>query len=233
MKIFLSYSFRAEDKELAGQIKENLEAFDFQVVTGKHLGGEGLESEISERIDGVDALITLLTLRSEADERNESTHDWVKWELQHAREKKKFAIVMREKGVPLGGPETSKEYVQFDREHIDSALLSLMKKVAEWKRKIGRRLKVQLLPPELAQKFKHGQGYLKCWVQYFDVKGETPGWQEIKSVVFEENGAFAYINVPDGTSLQIKVDEERGRGRRLVWISPSVPGNRVLITLEI
>src|SRR5574338_1323678 len=135
MKIFLSYSFRPEDQELASKIRETLEDFDFKTETGKHLGGAELEDEIKKRIEDVGALVTLFTKRSHA-ECNESTHDWVKWELQQARDKDKFAIVLIEDGVPLGGPEKSKEYIQFAREKFDATLLALMKKTMVWKRRV-------------------------------------------------------------------------------------------------
>jgi hypothetical protein len=50
MSVFLSYSFREEDKESVARVRETLEDFGLETVTGEHLGGEQLEAEIKRRI---------------------------------------------------------------------------------------------------------------------------------------------------------------------------------------
>lgn len=230
MKVFLSYSFRVEDHDLAAQVRETLEDFGFDVQTGAHLGGADLEAEIRRRIQGVDGLVTLLTRRPKS-ERDEGAHDWVKWELTVAREQGKPAIAVIEKGVRHGGPGRSSEYLEFTRTHLDRALLDLMKKTFAWRVQVGRRLKVQILPPELAAKFKHDERSLQCWLQCYQ-NGRREDWREIERVQFEDRGAFAYIDVPEGMSFRLKVVEPTG-ATHTVWVSPVLPCDQLPVTLEL
>lgn len=229
MKVFLSYSFRKEDEALAAQLKEALGNFGFEIVTGKHLGGQNLEAEINRRIDGVDGLVTLFSRRAKG-ERNEATLDWVKAELAYARNHGKLAIVMIEKSVPLGGPEASNEYVSFTRSQFCAALMQLLQKVVVWRDRVGRRIRVHLMPVELAEKFKYDDGSVQCWLRYIR-NGSYGEWSRVEQVVFEDRGAVAYIAVPEAGRFQLKVVEP-SRGTNRVWISPAVPSDYVPVTLE-
>jgi hypothetical protein len=64
-RIFLSFSFRDEDKPLVAAVERLLACHDLQVVTGMRLGGGALTQEVMKRIESCDGLVALLTRRQE------------------------------------------------------------------------------------------------------------------------------------------------------------------------
>jgi hypothetical protein len=55
VKVFLSHSFRPEDRHLVAKIDSLLGAQDVLVATGRRLGGAAITPEILRRIETTDA----------------------------------------------------------------------------------------------------------------------------------------------------------------------------------
>ena len=80
-KVFLSFSFRDEDRPLVSAVEQLLSSHELMSVTGKKLGGGPLTPTVMHRIEECDALIALLTRRDEKAIGGWTTHDWVRDEL--------------------------------------------------------------------------------------------------------------------------------------------------------
>jgi hypothetical protein len=79
VKVFLSHSFRPEDRHLVAKIDSLLGAQDVLVATGRRLGGAAITPEILRRIETTDALVALLTRRERIGEEEAgrwTTHNW-------------------------------------------------------------------------------------------------------------------------------------------------------------
>lgn len=231
MRVFLSYSFRKEDEPLADMVAKTLSAFGSTVETGKRLGGEDLKAEVDRRIERNDALVTMFTLRPKA-KRDESTLDWVKYELQHARDCRKSAIALVEKGVPLKGPETSQEHLVFSRNKFAGTLLELAKTIMIWKEQIGRRVKVQLLPETLAEHFRHEEAGIECSVQYWKDSKREGAPHRIERVVPRPDGVFVEIELGEKQSFQMMVKRQVQRGTLEIWRSDVLSSDQLPVTLK-
>jgi len=218
MKVFLAFSFRNEDKPLASYIEQLLASQFVHVVTGERLGGDQLTPKVKARIEESDALVGLLTRRDPlANNAGWTTHDWVKDEIGYARSKGKRAIAMVEQGVTVGGMNDPHEHIPFTREELISAVLVLAETIGVWKHEVGRTIKVQILPAELAQKLgTNGQG-VKCQHRLC-LNGKFTEWRDSIPVP-EVGGTFVYLEgVQDDQLVQIRVEEPNK-----VWMSPATP----------
>jgi hypothetical protein len=202
-RIFLAFAYRDADRELANQVQQLLGSHDVPVITGENLGGQALTPAVKERIDDSDALIALLTQRDRLGKKKKfTTHQWVQDELNYARGKQKRAIALIETDVDVGGMYAPNEYIPFDRQNPLPAFLRLSDTVGQWKREIGRTLKVMILPPELARTV--GQGAIKCRYKFF-AEGKDTDWQETKAIR-EIGGTFVYlVGVRDDYIIQLEV----------------------------
>jgi len=215
-RIFLAFAYRDTDRELANQVQQLLGSHDVPVITGENLGGQALTPAVKERIDDSDALIALLTRRDKLGRKNKfTTHQWVQEELGYARDNKKRAIALVEDGVDVGGMYAPHEYIPFDRQNPLPAFLRLSDTVGQWKREIGRTIKVLILPPELARTV--GQGEIKCRYR-FSAEGKWTTWNETEAIR-EVGGTFAYlVGVRDDHTIQLEVKLPNAR-----WQSIATP----------
>ncbi len=60
-RVFLSFSFRQEDRDLVHDVEQLLASHDLAVLTGRVTGGGQLTEEIMKRIQSCDALVALAT----------------------------------------------------------------------------------------------------------------------------------------------------------------------------
>jgi hypothetical protein len=94
--VFLSFSFRDEDRELVKLVEGMIESQGLKPVTGDSLGGAVVSQAISAIISEADALVAVATPRDPIPGTNRFvTHPWVLAELNDARSKKKPAIAFR------------------------------------------------------------------------------------------------------------------------------------------
>jgi len=214
-RIFLAFAFRDADRQLANQVQQLLGSHDVPVITGENLGGEALTPAVKERINDSDALIALLTQRDKINKNKFTTHQWVQEELNYARDSKIRNIAMIETGVDVGGMYASHEYIPFERQNPLPAFLRLSDTVGQWKREIGRTLKVMILPPDLARTI--GQGEIKCRYR-FSAEGKWTKWNE--SDTFREiGGTFVYLEgVRDDHTIQLEVKLKQAK-----WQSIATP----------
>jgi hypothetical protein len=147
--VFLSCHFGDSDRELVRQAEGLLESHGLRVITGEELGGGVLTAEVMDRIERSEALVALMTKRTEPPDYG-GTHPWVVEEFKHAKARKKPAIALVAPGVALAGANQDAEHIEYDPQNRRKAFLKLSKTIGVWKSKAGRLLKVQLLPPALA-----------------------------------------------------------------------------------
>ena len=99
-KVFLSFSFRDEDRALNSQVERLVDSHNLMGVTGVRAGGQPLRDRIFQQIEGCDALVALMTRRDKiAGQQAWTTSEWVKNELNHGRAKKLRTIALVENGV--------------------------------------------------------------------------------------------------------------------------------------
>jgi hypothetical protein len=218
-KIFIAFSFRNEDRALANQIDRLLASHSVRSVNGERLGGEEVTPEVKKLIGECDGLVALLTKRDKVAKKNIwRTHEWVKYELDHARDNRVPAIALVEKGVELGGPYTANERIDLDPQNPLEAFIRLSETIGQWKLKLGRTIKVRILPPTLAQKAGEGGETIKCRQRYF-IGGVPSDWKDITPVP-EPGGTFVYLQgVSDDHTIQLEVEEEK----RVKWLSVASP----------
>ncbi|MDT4952957.1 MAG: hypothetical protein QOJ02_1095 [Acidobacteriota bacterium] len=214
-RIFLAFAFRPNDRELANQVQQLLGSHDVPAVTGENLGGEALTPAVKGRIDDSDALIALLTRRDKITDTKYTTHQWVQEELNYARDKEIRTIALIETDVDVGGMYASHEYIPFDRENPLPAFLRLSDTVGQWKREIGRTLKVMILPPDLARTV--GQDEIKCRYRFFAEKWTK--WNETGEAIRETGGTFVFLaGVRDDYIIQLEVKLQDAK-----WQSVATP----------
>jgi hypothetical protein len=213
-RVFLSYSFRPEDRDLVHDVEQLLVSHDLNVHNGRRLGGGQLTQEIMNRIATCDALVALVTRRDPLQAGGFTSSQWVLDEFAYARSTNKKAIAMVEDQVQVAGAWASHERIDLDRATALPAFLRLSDTIGEWKRSSGRTLKIQVHPPEVAQglwKFKGAS----C--KYRLVSGGQAGaW--IPVVPIPEPGATSIwiTGVQDDDLIQLSVELPKSK-----WESPA------------
>jgi hypothetical protein len=206
MRVFLAFSFRDEDKLLVRRVQQLLESLSTLVITGERLGGEQLTEAVKARIRDCDALVGLLTRRDPLANGGWTTHEWVKQEIQHARDNGKRAIALVEDGVKVEGMAAPHEHIPIQRQDLLDPMLILAENVALWRRELGRTVKVQILPPELAQRVGGDGAGIKCRHRLWR-NGKFTEWKEAVPQP-EVGGTFVYIeNVQEDQMLQVSIQE--------------------------
>lgn len=214
-KVFLAFAFRPEDRDLVANVETLLESYGVMVVTGDRVGGNQITPAVKTRIDDSDGLIALLTRRDQKADGTWTTHDWVKYELQHGRDQGKPAIALVEDGVEISGPYGEHERITLSREKPLDAFLSIAETIGLWKREGGRHLKVQILPEALASSLGSGTSNTRCRYRLC-YRGTFTAWKEVEPVL-EPGGTFLYLQgVCDEHMIQIEVFEQNKS-----WRSPA------------
>ena len=216
-KVFLSFAFRDEDRGLVTAVEQLLASYDLVAVTGKRLGGEALTPAVMQRIEECDALVALLTRRDLKTSGKWTTHDWVRDELNHARTKGIRAVALVENEVEVGGAYGEHERIPLDRSNPLDAFLSLSDTIGLWKRQEGRRLKIRIMPEELAALAGFSGGDLKCRYRFL-VSGTPTEWREAVQIP-EPGGTFLWAGgVQEDFLIQVQLEDG---GKK--WISPAYP----------
>jgi hypothetical protein len=224
--VFLSFSFRDADRELVARVEQLLASHNITVVTGRRLGGGQLTPEIMQRIDDADGLVALLTRRDQLATGGWTTHNWVRDELNRARQSKKRAIALIETEVQTGGAYGSHEHIPLDRANPIDAFLALSETLGIWQMMSGRTTKVSIMPEALAQHPGHATGQIQCQYRFLNRSdGKSTSWKTA-STFPEGGGAVAFLdNVQDDHLIQLKVNDGQTE-----WLSPLSPQ---LIVIEL
>jgi hypothetical protein len=216
-KIFLSFSFRDADRELVGMVDQLVESHNIARNTGQRLEGQPLTDAIREKINHSDGLIALLTRRDLRDDGGWTTHDWVRDELNFARQAEIQAIALLEDGVVMSGAFGEHERLEFSRDQLPDALLALSATIGLWKRRAGRQVKVSIVADDLVSNARFLGGLMK--VEYrFIVGGEVKPWLPVTPLL-EVGGPAVYLpGAQDGFLIQLQVKDGPDQ-----WISPATP----------
>jgi len=207
-KIFLSFSFRDQDRILNNQIEQLVASHNIKTVTGERAGGEPLRDRIFEQIGGCHGLVALMTRRDQLADTGEgvfwTTSEWVKNELNHGRANHLKTIALVENGVKVEGAFTDHERIHFGRENLEAALLALSNTLGQWKREAGRTVKVLITSQTLMQNRRFLTSQMRVESRYF-IDGEPTAWQPIE--LFREAGsAVVYLSgVQDNYLIQLGV----------------------------
>jgi hypothetical protein len=216
-KIFLSFSFRDADRELVGMVDQLVMSHQLTRVTGRRLEGQNLTDAIREKINNSDGLIALLTRRDARADGGWTTHDWVRDELNFARQAEIPAIAMLEDGVVMSGAYGHHERIEFSRKELPTALLAVSETLGLWKRRAGRQVKVSIIADDLVSNPRFLGGQMR--VEYrFIVGGEVMPWQLV-TPIHEIGGLVVYLSgAQDGYMIQLQVSDGPDQ-----WISPATP----------
>lgn len=221
-KIFLSFSFGNQDRELVAAIEQLMASHNVAVVTGRRLGGGALTPAIQALIDGSDGLVALLTRRDQLTGGGWTTHPWVRDELNYARNRNQRAIALVETDVDPGGAYAEHERIPFDRDHPFDTILALSETIGLWKQEAGRLLKVCVKPENLVRQAARGG---VCRYR-FTINGQFTPWQEA-ILVPEPGGTFLYLNgVRDDYLIQVQVGDGVSN-----WETPAT-GQYVTVELQ-
>jgi hypothetical protein len=197
--VFLSYCYDDMNTRLAKEIEELLETHNLGAVTGDTLGGEIVTQEVLKQIEEADALITMLTRREQLTDGKWTTHQFCLTELQHARAKSKPAIALLEDGVTNAGPFQEHEYIKYTPNDPLPAFLKLSRTIWRWKRKVGRTLRIQLVPENVAKEIWTNRNGCRWQYRLSSGRAETD-WQGATPRK-EPGGLYLYVQVPDETML--------------------------------
>lgn len=203
--VFLSYHYDEPNTTIARQIEDLLESHTLRATTGDVLGGGVLTTEIKSQIEAADALIALLTRNQPLANGDWTTHEYVKNELQHARGAGKPAIALVERGVDVTGLYKENEFIPYAPTDALPAFLKLSRTIWSWKNRVGRIVKLQLLPEAVATEIWRNKGTGIQWQYRLSSGISDTGWQEARPRK-EPYGLFLFVQVPDDTmSIEVRV----------------------------
>jgi hypothetical protein len=222
VKVFLSHSFRAEDRHLVATIDSLLGAQDVLVATGRRLGGAAITPEILRRIETTDALVALLTRRERIGEEEAgrwTTHNWVRDEINYARGRAKPAIALVEAGVELDGAYDEHERITFDRDNPLDALLELAETIHVWREGLGVQRQVQIKPDDIGEELRNRENELTCKYRLVSPDGVPGDWRTTKPML-QPGGTILFVDGVLGDDHYIEV-EVAGPDGRAQWWSPA------------
>ena len=204
--VFLSYHYDEPNTRIARQIEDLVESHNLRARTGDVLGGGALIDEIKYQIDFADALIAVLTRDQQLPNGSWTTQEYVRNELQHARDANKLAIALVEQGVGVTGLYKENEFIPYASTDALPAFLRLSRTIWSWKNRAGRTVKLQLLPEAVATEIWKNHSSSTVW-EYRLSSGirETISWQKAYPRK-KPYRLFLFVQVPDDTmSIEVKV----------------------------
>jgi hypothetical protein len=203
--VFLSYHYDEPNTRIARQIEDLLESHSLRATTGDVLGGGVLTEEIKRQIEAADALIAVSTRNKEVAGGGWTTYEYVKNELQHARGVGKPAIALVEQGVDVTGLYKENEYIPFTSADSLPAFLKLSRTIWSWKNRVGRLVKLQLLPEAVATEIWKNKSSGIQWQYRLSSGIRDTGWLQAYPRK-EPYGLFLFVQVPDDTmSIEVRV----------------------------
>jgi hypothetical protein len=209
-RIFLSFSFRPDDRQVNNKVIRLVQSHNLNTVTGERAGGQPLRDRIFEQIAGSDALVAVLTRRDQLANTGDgvffTTSEWVKNELNHGRTNSLKTIALVEEGVKMEGAFTDHEWLPFTRTNMEDGLLKLSETLGLWQREAGRTLKIMIVSPELMQNPRFIRSQMVIEYQFL-VAGAPAGWQRGR-LIREAGSAMIFVKgVQDNYLIQIRVTD--------------------------
>jgi hypothetical protein len=205
-KIFLAFSFRAENSQLVRDIDRVVRSHGLVLVTGEILGGQGLTAEIQARIKESDALIALMTREQKIEGRDIwQPTPWVTTEYISARARNQLAIAMVEDGVQSNGAYAENEHIKLDRTVQSEAFIRLSETIGLWRAQSGRSLEIRLLP-EAAATLAANEN-TKCEYRLVPPVGDPTDWK-VGRARSKPGGVFLVVQgVKVNEDIQVKILE--------------------------
>jgi hypothetical protein len=127
--IFIGQSFASDDAIVNGTIRQFVEAFGYNVITGEKPKADSVSKKVRERIESATYFLGIFTRRDRVKgRRNEwTTSTWVIDEKAYALANRKKLVLIREAGVQsIGGIQGDYEYLEFAREQLAELLVKLV-----------------------------------------------------------------------------------------------------------
>jgi len=137
MKIFVSYSFKAENRWVDDYVIPLVRCFGHEVLTGRILDAGPLDEEVRGRMRQCRRVLCFVTRGEPRYDQSGvvvsyAPPDWVRDELMMTRGAGGDAIEFRETNVTYGGAALLRAYVDFDRDQLPKLLKDLAMRLAEW-----------------------------------------------------------------------------------------------------
>ncbi|MDJ0770955.1 MAG: toll/interleukin-1 receptor domain-containing protein [Ilumatobacter sp.] len=222
MRVFLSFSFRDDDKELVERLQSLLRSHGVGSRTGRVADGEPLTPAVQGMIDECDAVVALMTRRDKLEGQERwRTHPWVRDEINYARNGEKPAIAILEDGVEPEGMYAENERIHLDRADPLDAFLRLSRQLASWKKGFGRTVKARVLPDEI------GHEADTCKYRFW-TDGHSGDWVDAPLIPAQGGTELLIRGVPDEDALiELQVDRQGNGG----WRSRAI-GQYVTIELQ-
>jgi hypothetical protein len=230
MRIFISYSFRDENRWIADYVIPLVRCFGHEPVTGRILDTGTLEDEVKQKMRSCRRVLCFVT---RAQPRYDSAgkvvgHDppgWVRDELVMTRGTDRDAIEFRESDVIRDGAHAAHAWVEFDRGNIPHLLVQIAERLKEWP--VGP-LHLRLVVPE---KFRSdvqdaanaGTLRARCTVTDDGSSGD-PTHEQVLPVRVQDDRLVVPFWVKPSPAQTIEIEVDLGGGTRLVCkgISPAV-----------
>ena len=217
-KIFLSYSYRDENEQLADDIDRLIRSHGLLPVTGKVLGGAGLTPQVQRLIANSDALVAVLTRDTKIPRKDAwRAPPWVETEYVAARARGQRAIALVEDGVKVDGLYAENERIPFKRKELCPALVRLSENIGLWRADAGRSLMIRLLPEDAAKMATNKTS--TCRFRLVPPIGPAGNW-EVGSVRVQPGGVFLAIQ---NVKLDVAIDVEIEEGGNPKWRSFEYP----------
>ncbi len=125
LRAFLSYSFRAENDELVGLVRGQLQAMEFEVVEGDDPRPTSVSEKVKSKIDSCDVAVAVLTKEVQTPQ-GWSASTWVNQEAIYALGRKIIVVRLIEADVVSDGKIFGdQEYIRFERSNPAKAIVQL------------------------------------------------------------------------------------------------------------
>ncbi|TMM58030.1 hypothetical protein FEE95_00980 [Maribacter algarum] len=213
--IFLSHHFDDQIEPVVECFHRLIKSHDLEVIDGKRLQGELVETKVRELIVSSDAVVVFLSKREDG-----KTNDWVKHERSIAQTLGKPIIAIIEKGV-LNPPQFSGyETMEYDSKNLVKTVLELSENIFGWKEGFGKRIKASLEPDEIVKTVMENYGREKL-VQYrFYRKGSWSSWKEATILRMPAGPILEMNGMTEDALVEIQV-----KTQNQVWTSETVNSN--------
>lgn len=123
--VFLSYSFRQEDKELVEGLEKLLESAGYIVITGEKNRMGSISKKIMNQIKEAENFLVVMTRRDKKDNGKYTTSSWILEEKGAAIALGKPCLMLIEEGVDereIGGLQGDDEWIPFTRNNFASKI---------------------------------------------------------------------------------------------------------------
>jgi len=138
-RVFVGYRYTEEDEKLARKFIKLLEYEGFECITGRTARAEDIDDKVKGMIEGADGIVIIFTKDEELKEGGWTTSTWLSDEKAHSLGAGKPVLLFFEKDISAEykkGIHGSLEYIEFDRDALDEAILNAIPYIRDFYGKI-------------------------------------------------------------------------------------------------